>query len=134
MAKNAASAVIVTGLTRIDAALRIASIGVSPSACRSSWAKSVISTVLATLMPTMKMNPSSDCTLTAVPVKYSIGSTPIRHSGTTSMTVSGTINDLSSADHQEVDQDGRHDQAEAQVPERVLHPRVLAAEHDLRAL
>ena len=36
---------------------------------RNSWAKSVINTVLATLMPITKINPRSDCTLTAVPVK-----------------------------------------------------------------
>ena len=68
-AKKAARAVIVTGRTRIEAALRIACVGVSPSCRRSSWAKSVISTVFATLIPTTKMNPSNDCTLIADPVR-----------------------------------------------------------------
>ena len=43
----------------------------------------------------MKMKPSSDCTLTAEPVRYSIGMMPIKHSGTIDMTDSGTRNDLS---------------------------------------
>ena len=38
IAKNAARAVIVTGRTRIDAALRIASVGVSPSCLLNSCA------------------------------------------------------------------------------------------------
>ena len=70
MAKKAARAVIVTGRTRIDAALRIASVGrqalltaAVPGRSRSSAPCST------TLIPTMKMNPSSDCTLTAVPVR-----------------------------------------------------------------
>ena len=69
MAKKAARAVIVTGRTRTEAALRIAWVGVSPSWRRISWAKSVISTVLATLIPMMKMIPRIDWTLIAVPVR-----------------------------------------------------------------
>ena len=44
-------------------------------------------------MPTMKIKPSSDCTLIALPVKNSIGRMPIKHSGTMSMTASGTMKD-----------------------------------------
>ena len=59
-------------------------------------AQSVIRTELATLMPTMKMKPSSDWTLTADLVRRSIGMMPIKQSGTINMTVKGTRNERSS--------------------------------------
>ena len=97
MAKKAASAVIVTGRTRSEAALRIASVGLSPSPRRNSWAQSVISTAFDTLMPTTKIMPNSDCTLRAVPVTYSSVNTPISESGTASITVSGTTHERTRA-------------------------------------
>ena len=68
-AKKAARAVMMTGRARIDAALRIAWSGVSPSSTRRFCAKSTSSTVFETTMPTMKITPSSDWTLIAVSVR-----------------------------------------------------------------
>ena len=50
-----------------------------------------------TLIPTMKITPRTDCTLTAVPVTSSIGRMPIRANGTVNITVRGTTHDLSRA-------------------------------------
>ena len=48
-------------------------------------------------MPTMKITPSSDCTLMAVPVRYSIRMTPTRPTGTADRITSGVSYDLNSA-------------------------------------
>ena len=60
---------MMTGRARIDAAFRIAWSGVSPSSTRRFCAKSTMSTVLETTMPTMKITPRSDWTLIAVSVR-----------------------------------------------------------------
>ena len=48
-------------------------------------------------MPTMKITPSSDCTLIAVPVRYSISTTPTRPTGTADRITSGVSHDLNRA-------------------------------------
>ena len=50
-------------------------------------------TVFDTTIPTMKITPSSDCTLIAVPVIASISTTPISPSGTADMMTSGVMYD-----------------------------------------
>lgn len=55
------------------------------------------STVFDTTMPTMKITPSSDCTLMAVPVTHSISTTPTMPIGTAAKTTIGVMYDLKSA-------------------------------------
>ena len=85
-------------------------------------------------MPTMKMNPKSDCTLTALPVTKQHRQNADQAQRHDQHHGERHEKGLVQGHHQEVNQQRRQDQAHAQILEGILHARIFAGQDDLRPL
>ena len=127
-----ASAVIKTGRRRMWPAAIAASIAVLPSrSC--SLAKVIIRMLLAVATPTLAIAPIIDSTLKVVCVRNSIHKMPANAPGNASDNDERIGPRLEVDDHQEVNERGGEDEAEAELAERGVHAFDLAAHVDRAA-
>ena len=86
-----------------------------------------------TTIPTIITTPISDCTLSVVPVRYSMSSTPVSPVGTASRISNGSTNDRNCATRIRYSSTSGQQQTEAEAAERRLHALHHAAQVDADA-